>query len=38
LVEPPHVLREVVPAQYETVAGTEMVSAPHTVWVLADQC
>jgi hypothetical protein len=37
MVEPPHVVREVVPAQYETVVRTEMVSAPHTVWVPADQ-
>jgi hypothetical protein len=36
-VEPPHVLREVVPAQCETVARTEMVSAPPTVWAPADQ-
>jgi hypothetical protein len=26
-----------VPAQYGTVARTEMVSAPHQVWVPADQ-
>jgi hypothetical protein len=37
MVEPPHLVREVVPAQYGTVARTEMVSAPHAVWVAADQ-
>ena len=37
MVEPPHLVREVVPAQYGTVARTELVSAPHTVWVPADQ-
>jgi hypothetical protein len=37
MVEPPHVVREVVPAQYASVPRTEMVSAPHTVWVPADQ-
>jgi hypothetical protein len=37
MVEPPHLVREVVPAQYATVPRTEMVSAAYTVWVPADQ-
>jgi hypothetical protein len=38
MVEPPPVVRQVVPAQYETIARHETVSAAHTVWVPADQC
>src|SRR5580700_6826153 len=37
MVEPPHVVREVIPAQYGSVARTEMVSSARTVWVPADQ-
>jgi hypothetical protein len=37
MVEPSHLVREVVPAQYASVARTEMVSAPRTTWVPADQ-
>jgi hypothetical protein len=32
MVEPAHVVREVIPAQYGTVARTEMVAPAQTVW------
>jgi hypothetical protein len=37
VVEPSHVVREVIPAQYATVPHTEMVSPPQTVWAAAGQ-
>jgi hypothetical protein len=37
LVEPSHVVREVIPPQYATVARTELVSPAQTVWAPAGQ-
>jgi len=37
LVERSHVVREVIPPQYATVARTELVAPAQTVWVTAGQ-